>query len=97
MVLAIVEDAADAGHGVTGDAAIGDDLSYTLFYCGPILTGNCAANYFGDELECGGLIGEGFDAEVDLAELARAAGLFAVAVVTIGARGDGFFVGDFGG
>lgn len=51
VVFAIVENAADAGHGVAGDAAIGDDLPYTLFNCGPILTGNCAADYFGDEFE----------------------------------------------
>jgi hypothetical protein len=97
VVLAVVQGAADAAHRVTGDGALGHDLTDAFFDRGPELAWNGPADHLRGELEALWMVrGERLDAEVDLSKLARAAGLLLVPVMAIGLGGDGFLVGGLG-
>ena len=97
VVVAAVEDGdLDVDYGVSGEEAAGGGFADAFFYGGDVLAGDGSAEDVVDELDAGAA-GEGFDAELAVAELAVASGLFLVAALGFGAAEDGFAVGDFGG
>ncbi len=93
MVLAVVDRDLDVDHRVAGDRAAGQHLAHALFHRRDELPRDDAALDRVDELEAGAAR-ERLDAQEDLAELARAAGLLLVPMVALGRRRDGLAVGD---
>ncbi len=93
VMLAVVDDDLDVLHRVAVDGALCHGLLRARLDGRNETARDGAANDFAGELEAVALW-QRLDAQVDLAELARAAGLFLVAVVALGLGRDRLAVGD---
>src|SRR5690606_24497973 len=93
VVLAVVDGHADVLQRVSGDGAAGHDLAHALLDRGNELARDGAALDLVGELEAG-TARQRLDAQEHLAELAGAAGLLRVAVMTLGLAGDCLAIGD---
>ena len=96
MVGAEVKSCLDAYHGITCDKTLCDALAKTLFNCGEVVLGNCAAdNFVRCEYEfffaCIGL-----ETDPYVTELAVAAGLLLMTSLLLNSLADGFSVSNSG-
>ena len=93
VMLAVVDDDPHVLQRVAGDRSLAQHLAHPFLHGRYELRRNHAAHHLVDELETAAP-GQGLDTQEHLAELARAAGLLLVPVMTLRLGGDGFPVGD---
>src|SRR5690606_13088993 len=93
VVLAVVDGHPHVLQRVSGDGAAGHDLAHALLHGGAELARVGAALALVGELEAGGSR-RWLDAQEHLSELAGAAGLLLVAVVSLRLAGDGLAIAD---
>src|SRR5688572_18983178 len=95
MVLAVVYRDPYVLHGIARDRTRFEHLPHAFLHRGYVLVRDHAAFHRVDELEARAAL-ERLDAQIDFAELARAAGLFLVPVMAFRFGADRFAVRDAG-
>src|SRR6185503_20820564 len=90
-MLAVVHRDPNVLHRKARDRALAQHLPHALLDCRNELSRNRATHHFVDELEPAPPL-QRLDAQIDLAELARAARLFLVTAVTLGGTRDGLAI-----